>query len=166
MHCDFTFKIQGEVVATNCSSLIPLVDKTCSLESLYELERFLKKQPDADVSGGDVEHHFSTGLYARELHLKANDIIVGELHLKGQINFLLKGTIVVTTAEGVKTLTAPQMVVSPPGTKRAGYALTDVTWVTVCHTNEETPEAAFSDLIATGLDDPRLEGAKLCLLEQ
>lgn len=149
-------------------NLIPFVDGKCSLESVYRLEDFLKSIPGADTSaeaGGDVEHHFSDGLYARQLTMPADTFIVGELHLKGQINFLMKGEIAVTTDEGVKILKAPQIVVSSAFTKRAGYAITETVWVTVSATDKTTVDEVRADILATGKDDPRL-GGLLCLGEQ
>ena len=166
MTSTFTYKIQGVIVASNAKpELIPFMGKGCSLSNVLKLEQFLLSQPDADTSGGDVEHYSAEGLYARKLTLPAGSTCVGEMHLKSQINVLMKGTIAVTTEFGVEVISAPQIVVSPAGTKRAGHALTEVEWLTINHTNETDLAEIRKDLIADSLDDPRLEGV-LCLGEQ
>lgn len=164
MSLTFTYKIQGEVVSTN-TPLIPFMDNEYDREAVVRLEKHLKSMPEVDNGDGDVEHFFSDGLYARKLNIPADTVLVGHAHLKGQINFLMKGTIRVTTDNGVKTLTAPQIVVSAAGTKRAGYAITDTTWVTVSATDETEPEAVRKAIIAESEDDPRLKEV-LCLGQQ
>ncbi|AFV51097.1 tail fiber adhesin [Vibrio phage VPMS1] len=161
MSFTYTYQIQGQVVSTN-APLIPFMDNKYDRKAVVRLEEHLKTLPGVDLSGGDVEHFFSDGLYARKLNIPADTVLVGHAHLQGQINFLMKGTIRVTTDEGVKTLTAPQIVVSAAGTKRAGYAITDTTWVTVSATEETDPESVRAAIIATGEDDPRLKEV-LCL---
>lgn len=162
MQVSFAYRINGEVALTN-RALNPLASGKCTRANVLALEEFLSSLDGADFSGGDVEHFFSDGLIARKLKLKAGSTIVGKIHLRGQINFLMKGTIRVTTEnDKVVAITGPKIIVSPAGTKRAGHAITDVEWVTVSHTNATTVEDAEADLLATGDDDPRL-GGQLCL---
>lgn len=158
---NYSCSVQGKVVSSN----VPQLDHLCDRESVLKLEAAMLAMPGASTSDGDVSHHFSDGLYARELRIPADTVLVGHIHLQGQINFLMKGTIRVTTDDGVKTLTAPQIVVTGPGTKRAGYAVTDVIWVTVSATTETDPEEVRKQIIATDFNDPRLIAIEeaLCL---
>lgn len=139
-----------------------------SKEAVLALESALKAHPNADTSDGDVTHHFSEGLYARELRIPAGTTLVGHIHLQGQINFLMSGTIRVTTDTGVETLTAPRIIVSEPGTKRAGHALTDTVWVTVLATSETDLAVMAEQVLAKGFEDPRLKLKQeaLCLGQQ
>lgn len=130
------------------------------------LEEALKALPGADTSDGNVEHIFAEGLYARKLTIPAGSLIVGKIHLNGQLNFLMQGTICVTTEAGPKTLTAPQIIASPPGTKRAGYAVTETVWVTVSATEETNLAKIEEQIIAKSPEDPRLTAkleARKCL---
>lgn len=154
---------EGELVYS--ASPVALPNK-CSLEDIIRLEKALLATESCDTSGGEVESYFSDGLYARKLTLPAGSTAVGKMHLQGQINFLLKGTVRVTTDNGeVKTLTAPDIIVSKAGTKRACHALTETVWVTVSHTSKKTVDEVEADIIASSTDDPRLEGI-LCLGQQ
>ena len=146
------------------NAVIPFMGGKCDLASIHLFEKFLLTHPDADTSGGDVESFFSEGLYTRKLTIPADTFIVGEMHLKGNINFLMKGTITVSSADGNETLHAPNIIVSKPGVKRAVHALTETVWVTVSATDKTTVEEVKTDIIATDLSDPRLEGI-LCLGE-
>lgn len=85
----------------------------------------------------EVINHFSNGVYARELHIPKGTVLVGKIHKHENLNIISKGDISVLTEEGVKRVTAPATVVSPPGTKRVGYAHEDTVWTTI-HATEET----------------------------
>lgn len=152
----YTHKINGITCASN-ASVIPFDGSKCDIASILKLEEMLKAMPGADTSGGDVEHYFAEGVYARKLTLPADTVIIGRIHLQSQINFLMKGTIVVSTDAGMKELTAPQVIVSPPGTKRVGYTKTLTEWVTVTSTPcGEDLLAIEAHTVTDSLDDPRL----------
>ncbi|MDB5607780.1 MAG: hypothetical protein JWP25_4680 [Bradyrhizobium sp.] len=88
-----------------------------------------------------VKHHFSPGVYAREITIPAGTLLTGRIHKFEQLNILSGGTISVLTQDGMQEVTAPFTVVSPPGTKRIAYAHTDCTWTTILATEETDPEA-------------------------
>ena len=93
----------------------------------------MKQQPQLNLQ---VVHHFSEGVYARELHIPAGTILVGEIHKFKNLNILSQGSMQVSTEEGIATVDAPFTVVSPAGTKRIAYTLTDCVWTTIHGTNE------------------------------
>lgn len=157
MHVNtYTLKINGITCRSNVPS-IPFDGSKCDIASILKLEEALKALPGADTSGGDVEHYFAEGVYARKLTLPADTVIIGRIHLQSQINFLMKGTIVVSTDDGMKELTAPQVVVTGPGTKRVGYAKTLTEWITVTGTNCGEDLAAIEQHTVTdNIEDPRL----------
>lgn len=76
-------------------------------------------------------HHFADGLYARELFIPAGTIIVGKVHKRDHLNFLVKGDITVITDQGRKRMTAPCIIKSVAGVKRVGLTHEDTIWVTV-----------------------------------
>lgn len=87
-----------------------------------------------------LRHHFSDGVYAREITIPAGTLLTGKIHLCENMNFLMEGEISVLTERGIERLVAPATIVSPPGTKRIAYAHTEVIWTTVLGTNEKDPE--------------------------
>jgi len=89
-----------------------------------------------------VEHHFSNGVYARELHIPAGTILTGKIHKHQNLNILLKGEISVLTESGIKRIKAPYTIVSPPGTKRIAFAHEDCIWTTI-HGTDETDVAVI-----------------------
>ena len=46
-------------------------------DSIYQLQEIIKEFPKADVV---TRHHFSDGMYAREMVMPAGSIVVGALH--------------------------------------------------------------------------------------
>jgi hypothetical protein len=100
---------------------------------VFALEAMLKEMPQAKLK---LIHHFSPGVYARELHIPADCTLTGEIHKYPQLNILSKGRMQVLLEDGIKEIEAPFTVVSPAGTKRIAYAHTDCVWTTILHTFE------------------------------
>jgi hypothetical protein len=104
-----------------------------SRQKVQALELFLKEQPQVSLK---IIHHFSKGVYARELHIPAGVILTGEIHKFTNLNILSKGKIQVLVGETVQEIEAPFTVVSPAGTKRIARTLTDCVWTTIHGTDE------------------------------
>lgn len=94
-----------------------------------------------------VRHFIGHGMATRVIFIPAGTVIIGHRHKQGQHNFLMQGSIRVTTPDGVRDLHAPEVVVSDPGTKRAAIALTDVMWATTLKTDLTDPNAIFADVL-------------------
>lgn len=107
-----------------------------------ELEDVLRTLPPADMP---VTHHFSHGVYGRELFIPAGTVLTGKIHKFSSMNVLLSGEIAVLTQDGtVKRVTQGYVEIAPPGMKRVGYAITDTRWLTV-HGTHETDLAAIEE---------------------
>lgn len=93
-------------------------------------------------------HYFADGLYAREITIPSGTVLTGKVHRTRHLNILSRGTITVwSEAEGTKQLTAPATFVAEAGSRRVGYAHTDVVWTTVHATSETDLEKLETDLI-------------------
>lgn len=101
------------------------------------LEDEMRKHEQIDIP---IRHHFSPGVYAREITIPAGTLLTGRIHKYEQLNILSGGEISVLTDDGMKRVKAPFTVVSPPGTKRIAYAHTECTWTTILATEEKDPE--------------------------
>ncbi len=97
-------------------------------------------------------HRFVPGLYAREITIPAGALVVGKIHRTEHINVLSKGDISVLTENGIERIQAPATIISKPGTKRVGYAHTEVVWTTFHATNETDLEKLEAELIAPSHD--------------
>lgn len=96
-----------------------------------------------------VKHHFSPGVYAREITIPAGTLLTGLIHKYEQLNILSGGEISVLTHEGMKRIAAPFTVVSPPGTKRIAFAHTECTWTTILATDEKDPDVIEAKFTVT-----------------
>lgn len=95
-----------------------------------------------------LRHFFAHGLYARELTIPKNCVLTGAIHKHQHINIIVKGDISVATEHGVKRIQAPYVMVSEPGTKRAGFAHEETVWITV-HATKAKTEAEAEALLVT-----------------
>ena len=90
-----------------------------------------------DNANCPLKHHFTDGIYTREIFMPAGTVCVGKIHRHEHPNFLMKGKVTVVTEEGgIEELQAPRFMISPAGTQRAVYVHEDCTWITV-HLNPD-----------------------------
>ena len=108
-------------------------------------EEMLRALPQVEMP---VIDHFSEGVYARELFIPKGTTLTGKIHKFTNLNIMISGELSVLTEDGVKRVTAPFVVVSPPGTKRVAYAHEDTRWITVHGTTETDIEKIEYKFIA------------------
>lgn len=109
-----------------------------------QLETEMRKLPQVEIP---PVHHFSKGIYAREILIPAGTLLTGKIHKTEHLNIISKGLIAVwTEAEGVKRIKAPFSFVAKPGTRRVGYALEDTVWTTI-HGTDETDLAKLEETL-------------------
>ena len=89
---------------------------------------------------GNVEtiHHFSPGIYAREMRAPKGTLITSYTHKTEYLAICLKGSMAVwSLPSGVtKRIDAPAIVHTQPGTRRVGYVYEDAVWFSIHATNE------------------------------
>ena len=107
---------------------------------IQQLKEESLKLPQVEVP---LQHYFSTGVYAREMYVKAGTTITGKIHKDSTVDILLQGVIVVVDDQGIpRKLTAPMVYESKPGISKAGHVLEDVRWVTVHGVDTDTRDIA------------------------
>lgn len=116
-----------------------------SRDKVLKLEKEMLCLPQVELKHFD---HFSRGVYARELHIPAGMVVVGKIHKFENLNILSKGMMTVSTDNGLKKVSAPFTVVSPPGTKRVAYAHTDCVWTTIHGTDKTNVDQIELEFIA------------------
>lgn len=121
---------------------------TPSLAMILGLQAELAQLPQADL---EVVHHFSKGVYARELRLPAGVVAVGKMHATEHLLIIAQGDISITTERGTERLLGPMVINSMPGIKRAAFAHEDTTVITI-HVTEETDLVAIEQQVI--LPDP------------
>lgn len=100
---------------------------------IHRLENTMMNLPQVKIK---TTHIFAKGLYAREIVIPPDTVLTGKIHTHEHLNIISKGTILIFTDQGFKKFKAPCTLISPPGTKRVGYALEETVWTTI-HANPE-----------------------------
>jgi hypothetical protein len=123
-----------------------LMDPASVRAKLYALQARVGAMPETECP---LQHVFAPGAYARTIQIPAGTVIVGKIHKHQHLNILSLGEVMVLTESGgTEHLRGPLTMVSPPGTKRAVYALTDVVWTTIHLTTETDLEKIEDQVIA------------------
>ena len=102
-----------------------------TIEKMEALEREMLKGQTFNLP---VQNFFAHKCYARQIVIPAGTVLTGRIHKFQNLNILSGGEISVLTDDGIKRISAPFTVSSPPGTKRVAYAHTETTWTTICGT--------------------------------
>jgi hypothetical protein len=106
------------------------------MNKVWRLQREMRKLPQLDLSDA-TSHYFAQGMYCRMLEQPEGSTVVGKVHKQEHFLIVAKGSIRVEGGDGVMDVSAPSVIVSQPGTKRAIYALEDCAYINV-HRIEKT----------------------------
>ena len=134
----------SEVIAPDNTELLKRVLGDVFQKTYIDVVRGVQAQMTEQIEQGDIEaldmpihHYFAPDVYMRQMDAPAGALVVSKMHRTEHLNILLKGTVTLATEHGIKTITAPQVIKSMPGTKRIGYFHTDASWLTI-HPTQET----------------------------
>jgi protein gp37 len=115
----------------------------------------------------ETKHHFSKDVYAREMVLNKDTLVVGKIHKHKNLNILSSGEALVASVDGIRQVKAPYTFVSDPGAKRVIYALTDLVWTTIHGTSETDVDKIEEQFIAKNYSEVAgITGDELKLLEE
>lgn len=117
--------------------------------NIYRLQDFMRELPQVEPA---VIHHFSDGIYARELHIPAGVCLVGALHATKHLFTVSSGKCVSVTGAGRLDIEAPYMGETLPGMKRVIHALTDTVWTTFHVTDETDIDKIAEQILVQELD--------------
>ena len=106
-------------------------------DNIQRLEDEMLKHEQVEI---ETTHYFCDGMYARSILIPKGVTLTGKIHKTEHMNVISKGDITVRTEDGEKRLKAGDLVISKPGTKRAGYAHEDTIWTTFHATSETNIE--------------------------
>jgi hypothetical protein len=98
-------------------------------------ESMIKEFGDNVLYEDDCEplmtHTVHRGIYAREISMLKDMLVVGKIHKYSHINILAYGEVTVASEFHTERFQAPRVWVSEPGIKRIVYNHTDVKWITI-----------------------------------
>jgi len=124
-------------------------DRAELVAKIFQLQDEVGKLPQET---GGLQHHFSEGLYGRELSLTKGTLIVGKIHKYKNLNIILKGRVTFFSIDGAYEVTAPKVFVASPGVKRVIYAHEDSIWMNVHATKETDINKIEEEVIAKTFD--------------
>ena len=136
-------------------------------DSILALEDAVRGLPDhkkyEEILDDNLVHYFAPGVYARELTIPAGFMLTGKIHKTEHLNIISQGEIVVVSPEGKSIIKAPHTMVSNPGIKRVGYAITDTVWTTIHVTDKTDLDEIEEEVIAKTFEevDALLEGGNI-----
>lgn len=116
----------------------------------------------------EIDNDYKCGLYGREMFMPKGTFVVGKIHKRQGLNFLLKGRIYVQTEFGKKVYEAPAVIKGEANVKRVVYAYEDSIFVNVHltkHIGKENLDMVEKDIVADDYKDVGLVDSVDKLLE-
>lgn len=112
-------------------------------QALLHAEALIGSAPQIAL---EVIHHFSPGIYARELRMPAGIVLTGKIH-KTEHLCILNGDIDIMSEDGGGRFTGYHTFVSKPGVKRIGRTYADTVFTTIHATDKTDIEELELELV-------------------
>lgn len=94
-----------------------------------------------------VKHHFTPGLYAREIFMPAGTFLTSQIHKTEHQFVVASGECWVLTEHGWEYIKAPHHGITKAGTRRFLAMITDTVWITFHATDLTDPEAIAREIL-------------------
>lgn len=133
---------------------------------IQRFEDWCRTQPQTEIP---LKHHFSKGVYVREIFVPKGTIIVGKIHKHQNMTVIARGDASVLSIDGVMRVAGGETFVSSPGVKRVIVAHEDTVWLTV-HENplnetdvekleDELTAKTYDEVAAPDIEIEKIEGS-------
>ena len=127
-------------------------------DRILAFENVLNKYPQTEIK---TEHEFIEGLYKRQITFPKGCLATGKIHPVDHMDVMLSGEMIVATENGYKYLKAPLTMTSRASKKKAGYALTEVTWISYHPTDKKTVEEVEMEIFTDEFLEIDMNGSKI-----
>ena len=94
-----------------------------------------------------IVHHFSDGLYSKETHISAGQMLMQHKHNYSHFGILAKGKVVVVKEGDIQIVEAPACIDIKASEHHGVKAITDTVWYCVHATDEKDPSKVDEVLI-------------------
>jgi quercetin dioxygenase-like cupin family protein len=111
-----------------------------------------------------IEHHFSAGVYAKEVCIPAGQVLVQHKHKFDHLSILASGLIELMVGDKRTTIDAPACLTIKANEHHGVKAITDVVWYCI-HATDCTDIDQIDDLLIVASDDVRANELAKCLQE-
>ena len=122
-----------------------LAAKVPNAIEINRLQEEISKMPQ--VEDMVTDHFFADGMYSRRVFRKAGTLIIGKVHKKDHFFICTKGEIIAWTENGMKKLSAGDIIECKQGTKRVTLATMDSIGTTVHRTDKTNLDEIEAELI-------------------
>lgn len=124
-----------------------MVNPTKCLTTMSSITELAKKTLGTfEVDLGTV-HHFSDGLYAKEMRIPKGYTAMSHQHHYSHLSLLAKGSVLVTTDNDSNKYVSPACIEIKAGVNHAILALEDCVWYCIHATNETNADKIDKILI-------------------
>jgi hypothetical protein len=124
-------------------------------------EKALAGEHSGEVIEIPIKHHFSEGVYAREMTMPKGSFVLGKIHKFRNLNILSKGEVSIISIDGIERVKAPYTYVGSAGAQRLIFAHEECVWTVIHGTEETNVEKIEEKFIAKSIEE--LEGGQKCL---
>lgn len=108
-------------------------------------EQFKEKEGQFDVDLGTL-HHFSSGTYAKQMHLPKGYVAFSHSHDYDHLSILAKGSVILRTDHYTKQYEAPVCITIEANTHHQIESLEDAVWFCI-HATEETDVSKIDEVL-------------------
>jgi quercetin dioxygenase-like cupin family protein len=91
-------------------------------------------------------HHFSDGLYAKQMNIPKGFIAGQHMHKYSHLSILAKGVVIVRTDDSQKSYSAPACIEIKSGLHHSVEALEDCVWFCI-HATDEKDESKVDEVL-------------------
>jgi mannose-6-phosphate isomerase-like protein (cupin superfamily) len=100
-----------------------------------------------------IEHHFSSGVYAKETRIPAGSWLVQHAHLHDHLSILASGSVELMVDGKTSVLHAPACLTIEAGKHHGVRSITDVVWYCI-HATDCTDADEVDNVIVAPMNEP------------
>jgi quercetin dioxygenase-like cupin family protein len=115
-----------------------------------KVDDFVKEIAGRFDADPQVKHHFSGGVYAKQMFIPKGYVAATHKHNYSHLSILALGQVIVSTDDSVESYNAPACIEIQAGTHHKIEALQDCVWFCIHATDETDEDAIDAVLISKG----------------
>jgi len=120
---------------------------TKTRDDILDIERFIKNMPTSfDKCPYPLFHHLENGIYTREIHMRAGDLVCSRIHKDDYFVTMLSGKNWLMNQYETLELTSPSAFTLKGGAKNILYIIEDTVWIDTHKVDAETIEEAEKEI--------------------
>lgn len=108
-------------------------------------DRFKEMLGTFEVDLG-IKHHFSSGVYAKQMHIPSGYVVGSHSHNFDHLSLLASGEVIVKTDDSEAKYIAPAVITIDKHKNHEIHALKDSVWFCI-HATEETDESKVDEVL-------------------